>query len=204
MSSSLLWRCQVAVLPADRVGLHRIGSAFTCVPWIKTAFDASRCPVLETGTSCGSAGPPYATGIWDNEATLPRGDRICVWWIGQRCLSLGQAKAPPNPRRRDADDRAAIAVVRRPGITALWSILLTLGDLTLPSTIIAGGTLAGIRHWLSWSGDATLLLRDQRRSLVALDVCCRDLLGASSEGGSRRALRTRSTRFLHARSISRR
>jgi hypothetical protein len=31
-----------------------------------------------------------------------------------------------------------------------WSILLTLRNLTLPSTITAGGTLAGIGHWLSW------------------------------------------------------
>jgi hypothetical protein len=31
-----------------------------------------------------------------------------------------------------------------------WSILLTLRNLTLPSTIAAGGTLAGIGHWLNW------------------------------------------------------
>jgi hypothetical protein len=31
-----------------------------------------------------------------------------------------------------------------------WSILLTVRNLTLPSTIAAGGTLAGIGHWLSW------------------------------------------------------
>jgi hypothetical protein len=31
-----------------------------------------------------------------------------------------------------------------------WSILLTLRNLTWPSTIAAGGTLAGIGHWLSW------------------------------------------------------
>jgi hypothetical protein len=39
--------------------------------------------------------------------------------------------------------------------------------------------------------DATLLLRYQRRSFIALDMRRCDLPGASSEGGSRRALRTR-------------
>jgi hypothetical protein len=31
-----------------------------------------------------------------------------------------------------------------------WSILLPVRNLTWPSTIVAGGTLAGIGHWLSW------------------------------------------------------
>jgi hypothetical protein len=65
-------------------------------------------------------------------------------------VGSGQSAAKPSLSPMGADDRAVIAVVCRLGITARWSILLTFGDLTLPSTIIAGGTLAGIRHWLSW------------------------------------------------------
>jgi hypothetical protein len=77
-----------------------------------------------------------------------RGDRVCV------CGSGNDASRGIRRKRRQtlsaADGRAVIAVVCRLGIKTRWSILLTLSDLTLPSTIVAGGTLAGVRHWLSW------------------------------------------------------
>jgi hypothetical protein len=74
MSSSLLWRTQVAVLPAVRNGLHRVGAYLRLMD--KAAFDASQCPVLETGTSCGNALDLRARlAIWDNEAA--QGDRVC-------------------------------------------------------------------------------------------------------------------------------
>jgi hypothetical protein len=101
ISSSLLWRCPVAVLPADRIGLHRVGAYLRLMD--KTAFDASQCPVLETDTSCGNAldlGARPAFGT-TRPRRAARGDGVCLW-IGQRCLSWGRIKAPPNPlcRRR--------------------------------------------------------------------------------------------------------
>lgn len=62
----------------------------------------------------------------------------------------GESAAELSLSPMGADGRAVIAVVCRLGFTTRWSILLTLRDLTLPSTFVAGGTLAGIRHWLSW------------------------------------------------------
>ena len=48
MSSSLLRRSQVAVLPADSIGLHRIGGYLRLV--VKAAPSAPQGPVLEPGT----------------------------------------------------------------------------------------------------------------------------------------------------------
>ena len=151
MSSSFLWRRQVAVLPADRVGLHRVGVYLRLMD--KAAFNASQCPVLEPTRAAvmrWTCVRDWHLGPRGHAAA--RGDRVCV------CGSGNDASRGVRPNRRQtlslsptgADDRAAIAVACRLGITALWSILLALGDLTLPSTIVAGGTLAGIRHWLRW------------------------------------------------------
>jgi len=152
--------CHVIVLPvapsgrrapADRVGLHRVGVYLRLMD--KAAFNASQCPVLEPTRAAvmrWTCVRDWHLGPRGHAAA--RGDRVCV------CGSGNDASRGVRPNRRQtlslsptgADDRAAIAVACRLGITALWSILLALGDLTLPSTIVAGGTLAGIRHWLRW------------------------------------------------------
>jgi hypothetical protein len=64
-------------------------------------------------------------------------------------MGSGESAAKPSLSPMGADGQAVIALVCRPGITTRSSILLTLRDLTLPPTIVAGGTLAGIGHWLS-------------------------------------------------------
>jgi hypothetical protein len=130
-----------------------IGSAFTCASWI-------RPHLMHLTVQCSKpirAAVMRWTSVRDRHLgqrghAAPRAAMGCVF-VDRATMPLvgsGQSAAKLSPSPTDADDRAAITVVCRLGITALWSILLTLGDLTLPSTIIAGGTLAGIRHWLNW------------------------------------------------------
>jgi len=52
MSSSLLWRSQIAVLPAGSIGLHRVGAYLRFMN--KAAIGTPQGQVLESGTGCGN------------------------------------------------------------------------------------------------------------------------------------------------------
>jgi hypothetical protein len=130
MSSSLLWRSQVAVLPTNRIRLHRIGVYLRLMD--KTAFDASHCPMLKAGASCDNALHLHARLAF--ETTRPRrrarrqGGRL---WIGQQMPPVDLAGALPNSlspetARGAADDEAACALRGR----RCWSILLIPKELT--------------------------------------------------------------------------
>ncbi len=58
------------MLQADGIGLHRVGVYLSLVD--KPALGAPQGPVLDRNVLRQYAGSPCATGIWDNEAGLPR------------------------------------------------------------------------------------------------------------------------------------
>src|SRR5882672_8981136 len=84
MSWSLL--CQVAVHPAGGIGLHRVGADLSLVD--EAAFDASQCPVLKAGTSCGNTLDFHARLAFGT--ARPR--RRAMRWGGR--LRIGQ-QIPP-------------------------------------------------------------------------------------------------------------
>ena len=109
------------MLPALRIGFHRVGVS----------------PDLDTRPA-----------FWDNEAAPAREAIGCVF-VDRATMppvGSGESDAKLSLLPMGADGRAVIAVVCGLGIKTRWSILLTLRDLTLPSTIVAGGTLARITH----------------------------------------------------------
>ena len=129
MSSSLLWRSQVAVHPAVSIGLHRVGADLSLVD--EAAFDASQCPVLKAGTSCGNTLDFHARLAF--ETTRPR--RRPMRWrgrlrIGQQCLpwnaagALSNSLSPMKCRWRSSDG----VVCAAPG-AGCWSILLSIRKL---------------------------------------------------------------------------
>ena len=124
MSSSLLWRSQVAVHPAVSIGLHRVGADLSLVD--EATFDASQSPVLKTGPSCGNTLDFHARLAF--ETTRPR--RRPMRWrgrlrIGQQCLpwnaagALSNSLSPMKCRWRSSDG----VVCAAPG-AGCWSILL--------------------------------------------------------------------------------
>jgi hypothetical protein len=80
----------VAVLPADSIGLHRVGVYLRLVD--KAAFDASQCPVLEAGTCCGNALDLHARLAFGTTRPRRRARRWggCLW-IGKQILPLNLA-----------------------------------------------------------------------------------------------------------------
>lgn len=138
------------MLPADRIGLHRVG-VYLCL-MDKTALDASQCPSARNRYELRNALDLRARLAFGTTRPPPREAIGCVF-VDRATIppvGSGESAAELSLSPIGADGRAVIAVVCRLGITTRWSILLTLRDLTLPSTFVAGGTLAGIRHWLSW------------------------------------------------------
>jgi hypothetical protein len=179
-----------------------IGSAFACASWI-------RPHLIHLSVQCAKsvrAAVMRSTSVRDwhlgqRGRAAARGDRVCV------CGSGNDASRGIRRKRRQtlsvADGRAVIAVCRL-ALRAMVNIAhLQRFDIAVNyrrrRNACACWTLAQLEVT-----DATLSLRYQRRSLVALDMRRCDLLGASSEGGSRRALGTCPSRFLHSRSILRR
>src|SRR5258705_4568320 len=95
MSSSLLWRPQVAVLQADGIGLHRVGVYLSLVD--KPALGAPQGPVLEPERAeaiCWISMRDWHLGQRGRPAT--RGDKLGVCGSGNRCLPLNLAGALPN------------------------------------------------------------------------------------------------------------
>jgi hypothetical protein len=171
--------------PAVRNGLHRVGAYLRLMD--KAAFDASQCRVLETGTSCGNA--------------LVLRARLAIWQRG-KAIGCGSGNDASDGVRRKRRQTLFVADGRRwPGghraSMPTWHYD-SIVNIAHPQRF---DIAANYRRWRNACGyrtlaqfevaDATLLLRYQRRSFIALDMRRCDLPGARSEGGSRRALRTR-------------
>src|ERR1700736_3860849 len=80
MSSSLLRPSQVAVLPADSIGLRRVSAYLN-----RAALSAPQGPVRESGTGLRQcAEPPCPTGIWDSvsppHAAIGWASADQAWW----------------------------------------------------------------------------------------------------------------------------
>ena len=123
-----------------------IGSALTCASW-------TRAHLMHLTVQCSK---PVRAAVmrlisardWPFGNEAAQGDRVC-----------GSGNdASRGVRRKRRQIHSVADGCRWPGgdrgSMPTWHydsmVLLTLRDLTLPPTIVAGGTLAGIGHWLSW------------------------------------------------------
>jgi hypothetical protein len=120
MSSFLLLRSHVAVLPADSIGPHRVGVYLRLMN--KAAVNAPQGHRVQRSNpvrlrQC--AEPLRATGIWDNEAAPPR--EVIGYMLADRAnmLPLDEAETLPNSLSPlGVDGRPVIIAVCRLGSAA--------------------------------------------------------------------------------------